>query len=52
MFTTQNTEGFTQEILNKMNAELEAAIAELDQDALNYEDQVKAESDKIFNKYC
>lgn len=53
MFTLQNTEGsFAQEILDKMNQELEAAIADLDQDSTSYEDEAKAISDRIFNKYC
>jgi hypothetical protein len=52
MFNLQNTEGFTQETLDKMNAELEAAIADLDKDSLDYADQVKDVEKQIFNKYC
>jgi hypothetical protein len=52
MFTTQNTEGFTKEILDKMNSELEDAIANLDKDSLDYDDQVQNIEQQIFNKYC
>lgn len=52
MFTMQNTEGFTQEILDKMNAKLADEIATLDQDEDNYEEWVEAISDRIFSEYC
>lgn len=51
MFTLDNTEGFNQETLDKMNAELEAEL-----EAISDEEErrllAKGISDKVFNKYC
>lgn len=53
MYTIENTEGsFTQETLDEMNAELEAALAELDTYGEFYDSKGKAISDRIPNKYC
>lgn len=52
MFTLENTEGFPQEVLEKMNTELADAIAEIDVDAISYADEVQHIEEQIFNKYC
>lgn len=52
MFTQQNTKGFNQETLDKMNAELETIMNNYDLDNDDYEQIEKHHSEIIFNKYC
>ena len=52
MFTLENTNGYTQAQLDKMNAELKEALKGVEPDSDNYKQMEKIESDRIFNKYC
>ncbi|MDO6395423.1 hypothetical protein Q4554_15200 [Leptospira santarosai] len=53
-FTMDNTQGFSQTILDKMNAEYEVRIAEYNEneiDSLTYDSICKNLADEICNKY-
>lgn len=51
MFTLENTEGYDQATLDAMNDELTEAMRNHDHND-DYEQALKNESERIFNKYC
>ncbi len=52
MFTIDNTNGFDTETLEKMNAELNELISDLDNGDEDCDQLLKEAEGKIFNKYC
>ena len=52
MFTLDNTSGFDQKTLDRMNSELSGLLSAVDVESEEYADLEKAYSDQIFNKYC
>jgi hypothetical protein len=51
MFTDDNTEGFSKEELEKMNAELEEELAGLEPYTPEYNEREKYASERILKKY-
>jgi hypothetical protein len=52
MFTMENTEGFDQTILDKMNAEVKKTMSKHDPKSKNYTKVCERVEDHIFDKYC
>ncbi len=52
-FTLQNTDGYSQDELNKMNQLLQIEISDIDlqEDHVDYNEIVKELSEKIFNSF-
>ncbi|MFZ2500249.1 MAG: hypothetical protein ACP5N0_10055 [Methanosarcina sp.] len=52
MFTMENTEGFDQKTLDKMNAEVKKNISKQDPKSKDYKKICENVEDQIFDKYC
>jgi hypothetical protein len=52
MFTMENTEGFDQKTLDKMNAEVKKTMSKHDPKSKNYKKLVEQVEDQVFDKYC
>ncbi|WNY24712.1 hypothetical protein [Methanolapillus millepedarum] len=52
MFTLDNTEGFDQRTLDKMNAEVREKMKKYDQKSKDYKKMHADVEDEIFDKYC
>jgi hypothetical protein len=52
MFTMENTEGFDQKILDKMNAEVKKILSKYDPKTKNYKQICEQAEDQVFDKYC
>ncbi|MDD4497366.1 MAG: hypothetical protein PHV51_04335 [Methanosarcinaceae archaeon] len=52
MFTMQNTEGFNQETLDNMNAEVKQIMSKHDPKSKKYREIYDLAEDEVFDKYC
>ncbi|WNY26901.1 hypothetical protein MsAm2_06840 [Methanolapillus ohkumae] len=52
MFTTDNTEGFDQKTLDKMNAEVKIKMKKYDQKSKDYKKMHADVENEVFDKYC
>jgi predicted nuclease with TOPRIM domain len=52
MFTLENTEGFDQKTLDKMNAEVREKMKKFDQKSKDYKKKYSEIEDEVFDKYC
>ena len=52
MFTMENTEGFDQKTLDKMNAEVKKTMSKHDPKSKDYKKICEQVEDQVFDKYC
>jgi hypothetical protein len=52
MFTMENTEGFDQKTLDKMNAEVKKTMSKQDPKSKEYKKICEQVEDQVFDKYC
>ncbi|NLI62150.1 MAG: hypothetical protein GX362_01895 [Methanosarcinaceae archaeon] len=52
MFTMNNTEGFSQEVLDKMNAEVKKRLAKIDPKSKNYKKAEEEIENEVFDEFC
>ena len=52
MFTTQNTEGFSQKVLDQMNAEVKEKMKKYDSKSKEYKKKLAEVEDEVFDDYC
>lgn len=52
MFTMQNTEGFNQETLDNMNAEVKRIMSKHDPKSKKYREIYDQAEDDVFDRYC
>lgn len=52
MFTMENTEGFDQKTLDKMNAEVKKTMSKHNPKSKDYKKLFEQVEDQIFDKYC
>jgi len=52
MFTLENTEGFSQKILDKMNAEVKEKMKKYDPKSKDYKEKKAEVENDVFDDYC
>lgn len=52
MFTMQNTEGFDQVTLDRMNAEVKKLMSKHDPKSKNYKKTYEKVEEQVFDRYC
>lgn len=52
MFTLNNTEGFSQEVLDRMNKEVQKRLSKVDINSKNYRKIESQIEDEVFDEYC
>ena len=52
MFTLENTEGFSQQVLDKMNAEVKEKMKKYDPKSKDYKKKMAEVEDEVFDDYC
>lgn len=52
MFTMENTEGFSQKVLDRMNAEVKEKMKNIDSKSKEYKTKLAEVEDEIFDNYC
>jgi len=52
MFTMENTEGFDQKTLDRMNSEVKKTMSKHDQKSKDYKKVCEQVEDQVFDKYC